>query len=62
VANKSKLEYKTRHIEMNAETWAEETRKVDRLCNDMQAEGWSLRTMSWPDQKHAVFVFTRPQA
>jgi len=61
VANKCKLEHKAKYIKMDGETWAEELVKIERLCNQMQEEGWALHTMSWPDKGNAVLVFTRPQ-
>ena len=61
MASKGKLEHKAKYIEMKAATWAEELVKIERLCNQMQEEGWTLHTMSWPDKENAVLVFIRPQ-
>jgi len=59
MANKSELEHQAKHIEMRSETWEEDLVKIERLCDQMQEKGWTLHTMSWPDQKNAVLVFTR---
>lgn len=58
---KRKAEHRAVYISMNATEWSDELRKIEKCCDGMQEEGWTLRTMAWPDSKNAVLVFTRPR-
>ena len=57
---KRRTEHKTVHMEMPGPDWGDDMKRIERCCDDMQGKGWALLTMSWPDMKNAVLMFTRP--
>ena len=60
MSNKRKADHKAIHIEMPGPKWDDDLCKIEKCCNSMQKDGWTLLTMAWPDCKNVVLMFTRP--
>jgi len=58
---KRNAEHKAMHVETPGPKWSDDMSRIEKCCDDMQEDGWTLLSMAWPDQKNAVLVFTKPE-
>jgi hypothetical protein len=58
---KSGIEYEVRHVRLRKESWRDECPVLAEAIGDAAAEGWTLVSMSVPNDNWAILALSRPR-